>query len=123
MTSPPPEPGRPERRSAERVPFEVPVSVVATGGTRIRGVTLDLATGGALVALEQPIALGEAVLLTLYLPDGGSEVTIAALAARHGAPFRAGERPSVGFAFLMPPPELAERLRSLLFEATSTVPV
>ena len=65
-----------ERRSTQRFDFHLPVSVRLAGTTDREGCgfTQDLSARGALFYTDFPLALGNAVELTLVMP---SEITLA----------------------------------------------
>jgi hypothetical protein len=65
-----------ERRSTQRFDFHLPVSVRLAGNSEQEGCgfTQDLSARGALFYTDFPLALGDAIELTLVMP---SEITLA----------------------------------------------
>lgn len=103
-----------ERRAVERFDVRCPVDVVVDDAT-IRGQLLNLSATGALIALTGKVSLGAEIHISVELPEGAPRLELYAMVIR-----KAGTSPlRLGLTFILPPPEIVARIRSLIYEINS----
>jgi hypothetical protein len=77
------------QRANERTSVELPVSVLYSDGTVIRGVAKNLSIGGAYVEVDAPAPFGASVVLLISLPGLAERAQIEAV-VRWNTPYGMG---------------------------------
>jgi hypothetical protein len=102
-----------ERRRSERIPIRCPVELEAAGH-RVRGVTKNLSTTGAMLLLPSRFGLGVEVALRIELPDGREPLDLTAMIVWQDDAPRSPH--PTGAHFLLPPADALARIRDLIYE-------
>lgn len=102
------------RCSDRRVSIDVPVELVAEGGTRIGGRATDLSLGGVRVETDAPASFGMAMVVRMRLPGSMRDLVLPAVV-------RWTERGVVGLQFGLMGARETHLIASLAVEQAQTL--
>jgi hypothetical protein len=103
------------RRSSERMPLRCPVEVLNQRHGNIRGMLINLSSGGAMMALPCELTLGVELQIVLHLPDGLPALELTAISLRAEKGPNGAPPVKLGVNFILPPAEAVQRIRSLIY--------
>ncbi len=103
------------RRGAERIPLRCPVEVLNQRHGHVRGMLLNLSSGGAMLALPCELPLGVELQVVLHLTDGLPPLQLTALGLRAEKGPMGAPPVKFGVNFILPPADAVQRIRALIY--------